>query len=40
MKRNYPKNYQIIMGYANLLYKNEQYDEAIRIYQKVITLKP
>ena len=28
------------MGYANLLYKQGQFDEAIRIYNKVIMLRP
>ncbi len=28
------------MGYANILYNRERFDEAINIYNKVIELKP
>ena len=40
MAFKYPKNYQIVLGYANILYNNAIYEEAINNYEFVIKLKP
>ena len=35
-----PRNYQIVYGYANILYNNGIYEEAVKHYEEVIKLKP
>ena len=40
MKRNHPDNHAVLMGYGNILEKKGHFDEAVRIYNKVIELKP
>jgi tetratricopeptide (TPR) repeat protein len=40
MTRKYPKNYQLIFGYANILYNNSIYEEAISNYEIAAKLKP
>ena len=40
MVDDYPNNYAIIMGYANLLCNNCIFDEAIDYYERVIKMKP
>lgn len=40
MACKYTKNYQIIFGYANILYNNSIYEEAINNYEFVIKLRP
>jgi len=40
IKRKSQRSYQILQGYANLLNNSSSYDEAIRVYKKVIGLKP
>ena len=32
--------YQVLHGYANILYKRQSYDESARMYKKVIELNP
>jgi tetratricopeptide (TPR) repeat protein len=34
------ENYELYMGYANILYNRYKYDLAKKAYQKVIKLKP
>lgn len=40
MLAKYPKNYQVRFGYANILYNNGIYEEAINNYEEVAKLKP
>lgn len=40
MARKHPRNYQIVYGYANILYNNGIYEEAVKHYEEVIKLKP
>jgi|688.fasta_scaffold2255684_1 hypothetical protein len=40
MSNKYPKNYQLRFGYANILYNNGIYEEAIYNYEEVAKLKP
>jgi tetratricopeptide (TPR) repeat protein len=32
--------YELYIGYANILYNRARYEEAIKMYNKVIKLKP
>lgn len=34
------ESYQLYMGYANILANSRKYKEAIKIYNKIIVLKP
>lgn len=36
----YPEKYQILFGYANVLYSKAFYEEAIDFYTRVIDMKP
>ena len=40
MSEKYPENVGIIMGYGNILWCNASYDEAIKMYERAIQLKP
>lgn len=40
MAEKYPENVGIAMGYGNILWSNTSYDEAIKMYEKAIQLKP
>ena len=40
MSEKYPDNVGFAMGYGNILWCNASYDEAIKMYEKAIQLKP
>ena len=40
MVDDYPENYAIIMGYANILCNDAVFDEAIDYYERVSEMKP
>jgi tetratricopeptide (TPR) repeat protein len=40
MVEKYPENVGIAMGYGNILWSNSSFDEAIKMYEKAIQLKP
>ena len=40
MTTKYPQNYGLWMGYANILSMTTSFDQALKIYDKVLELKP
>lgn len=39
MIHKYPTNYQLLVGYANILCLSQSYEEAVFIYDKALSLK-
>ena len=40
MVDKHPTNYQLLVGYANILSFSQSYDEAVVLYDKALSLKP
>lgn len=40
MTQKYPEHVGFVMGYGNILWCNASYDEAIKMYDRAIQLKP
>jgi len=36
----YPNNYQLLLGYGNALYNKKNFEDALKIYEQVILIKP
>ena len=37
---DYPENYAVVMGYANILCNGNNFDEAIDYYERVAEMRP
>jgi tetratricopeptide (TPR) repeat protein len=40
MLSKYPNNYQLLFGYGNVLYNKKNFEQALKIYEQVILIKP